>query len=220
MRGVLSAGFDLSPIPLNPRWSKAVQRLLLIFSTLLFCNFTYSNDPVDYRQERIDFAGQPDYQPYLLQIMQNELLEEHFKLAQDKNASINEINEPLHKLSEMYPLGIHVNNAIAGFLEYIASASESDEEKNSMLELSQKKREKANSILQSILSSGDGKSLDTAYEVINIIEEYAVLEYLELQKEDQDLVAQNDRFYDVITANDKNGETISLYFDITIFYKE
>jgi hypothetical protein len=188
--------------------------------TILICNFAWSADHPDYRQERIEFANQPDYQPYVLQIMQNELLDKHFELANDENATISEINSPLQKLSEIYPLGIHVNRAIAGFLEYIASQAESEEERHSMLEIARKKREKADLILQSIILSGDGKSLDTAYEVINIIEEYAVLEHLALEKGDQDLIEKDGRFYDLIISKNTEGESRNVYFDISIFYKE
>ncbi|HEV2288146.1 MAG TPA: DUF4919 domain-containing protein [Candidatus Acidoferrales bacterium] len=72
-------------------------------------------------------------------------------------------------------------------------------------------------LIQSILGSGDGKSIASAYKVICVREEYNVLNALGLRPQSQALSKQNDRDYDVLTVmNPKDGTTSKLYFDTTI----
>jgi hypothetical protein len=60
----------------------------------------------------------------------------------------------------------------------------------------------------SILKTGDGKSLKTAYKVNSVNEEYDVLRYLNLKPIMQKLYIKDGVFYDEITTNSK-----------TIFFK-
>ncbi len=179
----------------------------------------FADDAIDYQHERIEFASKENYQPYVLQTMSYALLEKHFKLAANPDTTVMEINQPLQQLADAYPLGIQVNYAIAGFLEYVASLGDDVEGKKGMLETAQKKKDKAKAILQSILSSGNGESTKTAFQVINILEEDAVLEHLQLDKLDQTVIESGNTTFDEITTKNKNGDTKLVYFDISIFHK-
>ena len=83
----------------------------------------------------------------------------------------------------------------------------------------QKESALAKALVQSILDSGDGKTQKTAYVVINVAEEYALMEWLGIQPNGQGLSAAgpNGPWYDADTGT-RNGETITLYFDISKFY--
>lgn len=64
-------------------------------------------------------------------------------------------------------------------------------------------------LLDSVLSSGDGRSVQTAYVVISIPEEYAVLRALRLRLQEQALV---DGAIDAMTAQGPNG-SVTVYFN-------
>jgi hypothetical protein len=71
-------------------------------------------------------------------------------------------------------------------------------------------------LIKSVMSSGDGKSAKTAYHVINISEEYRVLEYLELEILEQNLLEVSGHSFDKITAKDADGKTKDIYFNIDL----
>lgn len=74
-----------------------------------------------------------------------------------------------------------------------------------------------NGLLNSILASGDGESLKTAYVVISVKEEYAILNLLGLQAEEQRLVNEGGHSYDVFKVTDlKTGQSSVLYFNVDI----
>lgn len=190
--------------------------VILFFLIPHFANASEEN----YLQARMELAKAEDYNPYPLQIMHLGFLQEHYKLASDPEKSIQEINEPLKQLSDIYPLGIQVNNAIADFLEYVADNSGDNVNTKSLLDVATKKRSKARAILSTILVSGDGKAPSSAYKVINIIEEDAVLEHFGFIKVSQSVIEVNSIPYDELVVNDKNGVKNKLYFDISLFYKD
>ena len=180
--------------------------------------------PIDYAAARMELAASKDYSPYMLQLMHNELMNRHYELAQDPDTSIDEINEPLAELESMYPLGIQVNYTVAEFLEYVAflleEQGEAQSEIHSLIELAESKRKKAGAILDSILESGDGNSPESAYVVINIIEEYAVLDHFGLRLSSQSLLNKDGRVYDVIVGTAEDGTERDFYFDVTSFFRE
>lgn len=76
-------------------------------------------------------------------------------------------------------------------------------------------------LINSILDGGDGKSTKTAWTVITIDEEYAILNYLGFQRTTQSLLAEDGHRFDVLQAfNIKNKEeTAKFYFNIDIVWK-
>lgn len=174
--------------------------------------------PRDYLAERRALAARADYRPYPLMLLERALLDEHFKRFNDEKYSIAEANEPLKKLIDAYPLGIASNLAIANFLEHVADHIEGSPPDQELLEVADRYRATAQGVIDSILSTGNGESPGTAWEVISVNEEYSILEYLELEPESQALVSVDDRTYDLITAEAKDGRERKVYFDITLFY--
>jgi len=72
-------------------------------------------------------------------------------------------------------------------------------------------------LLQSITSSGDGKTPETAWQVIEVHEEYVVLQFSGLMPTGQALVEKNGHSYDKMTAvNSKTNEEVTLYFNVDI----
>lgn len=75
-------------------------------------------------------------------------------------------------------------------------------------------------LIKSVLNSGDGKSIETAYVVVSVHEEYVVLQVLGLQPQGQSLLHDQGHSYDVMKAKDrKSGEAVTLYFNADIPFK-
>lgn len=74
-------------------------------------------------------------------------------------------------------------------------------------------------LVNSILKSGDGKSAQTAYVVIAVAEEYAILDALQLRRGSQSLQSKDGHQFDVLSATDANGKAVTLWFNIDIVWK-
>lgn len=75
----------------------------------------------------------------------------------------------------------------------------------------------ADGLIQSILKSGDGKSLETAYVVIATDEEYALFNALGLKAVSQSLVHDKGHSYDKMDVIDrKTIQTTTFYFNVDI----
>jgi hypothetical protein len=70
-------------------------------------------------------------------------------------------------------------------------------------------------LIRSILASGDGKAIATAYLVISTEEEYAILDAVGLRRVSQSLVKDNDHTYDLMIARDeKENRELKIYFNV------
>jgi hypothetical protein len=75
-------------------------------------------------------------------------------------------------------------------------------------------------LIQSILKSGDGKSKETAFAVINVHEEYIVMSVLGLSPMgSQSLITGKPHSYDLLERDEpKSGTKVSVYFLIDAFF--
>jgi hypothetical protein len=75
-----------------------------------------------------------------------------------------------------------------------------------------------NGLLKSIYFSGDGKSIKTAFIVIEVSEEYDLLNWLRLKLLRQSLIIKDGYSFDIIKVIDENRET-ELFFNIDLALK-
>jgi hypothetical protein len=87
-------------------------------------------------------------------------------------------------------------------------------EKSQQPEKAAPHRTMGNGLMKSILASGNGRSLETAFVVISVEEEYSVLRHYRLGSDKQDLVHGGGHSYDVLTAKTDKGEAATVYFNI------
>jgi hypothetical protein len=73
----------------------------------------------------------------------------------------------------------------------------------------------ARGLIGALLSSGDGRSPETAFKVIAVREEYELLRALSLQALQQRLIVHDERYYDVLTVRDVNGVQGEVFFEVT-----
>lgn len=80
--------------------------------------------------------------------------------------------------------------------------------------------EVTSALIRSILSTGDGKTKETAFEVIGTQEEHIILSLLGLPPFGrQSLISGKPHSYDLIEVDDaKTGKKVSVYFNIDAFY--
>lgn len=75
-------------------------------------------------------------------------------------------------------------------------------------------------LASSILAGGDGKSEKSAFTVISVDEEYAVLDVLGLRRVKQRLVTIDDKNFDILEVKGRDTDkTFELYFNIDIPFK-
>jgi hypothetical protein len=99
----------------------------------------------------------------------------------------------------------------AHFAAYIANRELKNEEQ------SQFHKFVLQGLLDSITHSGDGKSFETAFQVIQVHEEYVILRFMGLMPSKQSMSEKNGHSYDVLeAANPKTNEKVTLYFNIDI----
>jgi Domain of unknown function (DUF4919) len=157
---------------------------------------------VDYRSLRLAFANSPGYSrgpdtDKEKKAMNAALSAEDFSNA-IKNADV--------------VLASNYVDMEAHYVEYVAHRELKDDElagfHKSILE----------SLLRSIASSGDGKSPETAYQVIDVHEEYVLLRFMGAGlPKSQSLLHRNDHSYDEIKFDDpQSNQEVTLYFNVDI----
>jgi hypothetical protein len=73
-------------------------------------------------------------------------------------------------------------------------------------------------MLEAIRASGDGQSIETAWQLIAFAEEYTFLNTMGLKVIEHEVIEKKGRFYDVVECipnQDSNAEPRRFYFDIT-----
>lgn len=156
---------------------------------------------VDFQALRFSYAETPNYNPYsesmeMRSAMLKALNEKEFQQALQSAQTILEKN--------YVDLDAH-------FACRIAYKELGDSDKASFHDFVLR------GLLRSLMTSGDGKSPETAFQVISITEEYIVLDMLNLVTKDQKLVGLNTHQYDVMTAvHRETKEVLTVYFNVDI----
>ncbi|MEA3447087.1 MAG: DUF4919 domain-containing protein [Bacteroidota bacterium] len=157
----------------------------------------------DYEALRLGFTRTSDYQPY----SDNEHLSKIKSLLDDEEYTVASevVKTVYHKL-------FHV--PIFHFYAYVAWKETGNSKMAKMHSLYY------NQLIKSILQSGDGTSAASAYIIINVSEEYRVIEYLNMEMQSQKLITKNGHYYDLLDAIDSTGNKSSVYFNIDIPFSE
>lgn len=171
----------------------------------------------DYTAERMALAKTPTFSGYTTAVREQALMDAWITLIDGGKASIEEQEAKLSAMVREMPLSYPVNSAAA---RWYADRYEASEPRDPMLlEQGRPYYLALEGIIESILGSGDGRSMETAWQVIHIGEEYLVLAYLEYEREDQALVFGTDgRAYDRFTVKDAEGKQRTVYFDVSAFF--
>ena len=77
---------------------------------------------------------------------------------------------------------------------------------------------KYENLLTAVMSSGDGKSHETAIIVTKITDEYSVINAIGLESTNQMIANKDQKLYDVIHVKENDYGIDKLYFDIILFF--
>jgi len=197
-------------------------KVILIWAIFFSCNFIffgdiYAESPstqaraadaskiAEYLNLRLDYSKSPEYDPYNTEVHNiteacDQLMEEgKFKEAIDK-AKIG---------LEKDRYNIHLLVCLASAYRRIGDIENADKHRKLWVGL-----------ISSILASGDGKSAKSAFVVISVDEEYAVLEVLNLRRTIQRHVVIDGANFDILEVEKQEpASKFDLYFNIDIPFK-
>lgn len=145
------------------------------------------------------FIFQPQYSPYNFSSLKTEIkrLQEKDSLTSD---DWKQLQQSAKSILDKNPFDI-------GTLEYFLIASEKIEDLNSF----NKGVSQLHTIYDAILYSGDGLTKESAYYVINVSNEYDILNLLELKIVSQSLITP----YDYLKVAENKHKIEGLYFEIS-----
>jgi hypothetical protein len=157
-----------------------------------------SDPSLDFTELRIKFYESPDYNPYTPMLTYRPL---YGALAQKNYTEAIKIAESV--LEKNF---VEVN---AHIVAQVASQETGNTDR------AQFHKYMAEGLLNSIKSKADGKSTETAFQVISVNEEYALLRSMNLRPIKQSLSEEKGHFYDILTVVDPqtNQQTV-VYFNV------
>jgi hypothetical protein len=179
---------DKPPSPAGPTYEEMVAKL------------KQGDLSVDFTDLRMKYAASPQYDPEEgseeVGKMYQALNKKDFQGALDIANSVLEkqyVNIDAHMVASAAYAGLN-NDAMAKLHHDIAAG-----------------------LLRSILGSGNGASVATAYKVISIAEEYALMRAMGWRPQKQSYLHQGARSYDEMEMLDtKDNSTLTVYFDTTL----
>ena len=173
------------------------------YATLL-ASLKAGNTAIDYTRLRLSYMDSPEY-----------------KAAKDVSKSEDSMSDALNKKD--YPAALKDAEAVldsdyvnidAHFVAFVANQEMGAMDKAAF------HRAVFRGLINSILNSGDGKSQEKAWIVINVHEEYVILRVLGFKPSQQSLVNQNGHSYDVMKVKKADdGTDQTFYFNVDIPFK-
>ncbi|MGD0683380.1 MAG: DUF4919 domain-containing protein [Terracidiphilus sp.] len=173
------------------------------YATLL-ASLKAGNTAIDYTRLRLSYMDSPEY-----------------KAAKDVSKSEDSMSDALNKKD--YPAALKDAEAVldsdyvnidAHFVAFVANQEMGAMDKAAF------HRTVFRGLINSILNSGDGLSMEKAWVVINVHEEYVILRVLGFKPSQQSLVNQNGHSYDVMKVKKADdGTDQTFYFNVDIPFK-
>ena len=167
---------------------------------------------------RKEIAASPEYDPYELQFMETERVDQSKKLWKERR--FDEAYKVLFDLLDDFPASIMAIQALQRMSDSLARNEYDPVKRKKAHMLFGEYMKKEVSIRNAILSSGDGKSPTTAYWVLTINEEYYLLNYLDYECKEQALLPIGDKKYDELKTVGQKGDLRSFFFDVSHFSRK
>lgn len=155
---------------------------------------------INFADLRMKYAASPKYEP---EEGSDQIKEMYGKLnAKDFKGALDEANAVLAKQYVNIDAHVVASFAAAGLQDDAAGKLHHDI---------------AVGLARSILDSSDGASTDTAYKVISVQEEYAIMRLMGWMPGKQSYLSQRSRTYDKMEMIDrKDNSAVTRYFDVTL----
>jgi len=171
----------------------------------------------DYGRMRMELAASEGYDAYAIQIGERLRIDQAMKRW--KSGDVVSTLKELIGVLDFYPTSIEAHRRLADMFEIVMGQAKDPEARAAASNSEKYYRAIADGLVQSILDSGDGKTPESAYQVINISEEYMVLLYLGLKRTGQALVQKDGKTFDRLEVQDAQGAISEIHFDVSLFFR-
>ena len=196
---VKPANDNAPPAPPAKDRSEADARYLALADTAIAAPGT-----ADYAALRTAYAHTSFYHPYGAAIL-SDTLNKSLKDALASPAQVGAYQDTVRKHA-------------AHFVTHLHALSAAHSEKPVFIN-ADAHRKHMDGIITSILKSGDGRTPQTAFTVIDIQEEYMLMkEVLKIDGKKRPTLQQNGHVYDVFDYTAKNGSTATIYFNVDLIF--
>ncbi len=156
-------------------------------------------EDVDYLAMRLSYTRTPQYNPYASQ--ENKAMQDAYKAGK-----YQESFDSAQKI-----LKTNFVDMDAHMVASLSATKLENEEKAKF------HRKIVNGLASSITTVGDGRSIESAYIVINVREEYILLQFMGLERVNQELKQNQNQVFDVMKVkNPKDGQEGEIFFNVTI----
>jgi hypothetical protein len=173
-----------------------------LMSRFLDCDSTLKLQ--DYRCLYFGYIYQKDYQPYWQSTQENELIK-YYQSNKIKEKDYDKIINLTTLSINEFPFDLRQMNYLS-YIYYLKGDNQ----------MQQKVSRKFGGIIDAIMTSGDGKTCETAFHVISVGHEYVLLNLFEFEFESQSLTGNCD--YMALEKDDRNIEGI--YFNIAKLFEK
>ena len=166
-----------------------------------------------YRKLRFEFASTDEFNPYALQAVEKGMIQQAMEYWHKKEEG--KAFEKFREILKIYPYSIETHRRMADGYEILLDNAISEEDRRSIQELEKEHRDICSGLLLSITEGKEGKSRETAFQVITISEEYWTMYYLGYRPLEQELTP--DGLFDVLTVEDRDGNRQRFFFNTKYF---
>lgn len=149
-------------------------------------------------------AFRDNYKPYKRHNLVLDL--KKYMIDSDGNIDYQKVLSFTHKILPEFPFNI--DEIYSTYLAY---------KKLGMLDSSKIWYYKYDKLINTIISSGDGMTYETAFIVTKITDEYSLIRALGLESNMQSLVSNENKYYDSISISENKYGIVTLLFDINLF---
>jgi hypothetical protein len=171
---------------------------------LLLASLKAGNTAIDYTRLRLSYMNSPEY-----------------KAAKDVSKSEDAMTDALNKKD--YPAALKNAEAVleSNYVNidahYVALVANRE---MGAMDKAEFHRTVFRGLINSIRNSGDGKSMETAWVVINVHEEYVMLRALGFRPGEQSLIRKDGHSYDEMKVKSvEDGTAQTFYFNVDIPFK-
>jgi hypothetical protein len=176
-----------------------------------------AQDPatVDYTAWRVNALAEAGARPQRNEMQERALIANAKQLW--RSAQPMAATTTLLEVLRRNPVNIHAHMLLAYMYEELSQRTQEASYRTRLSALADRHRAFTEGLVRSILTSGDGQSPDSAYQVISVTEEYMVLLALGYTRRGQRLLEADGKVYDVLDARNRDGQARTFYFDISRF---
>lgn len=172
----------------------------------------------DIHKQRAELVARASYKPLGYVMFERQLITLH-KDRLNEGVSIQQAMEPLEVLLKAQPMNIWGMWVMSAAYERLSAQDGlSSQAKAHFRGQSESYKAKGDTLVNCVLATGDGQSEQTAYQVINVSEQYALLQHKGFKAVSRHLVDRGDRQFDVFQVSRDGQPAGTVHMEVTSFF--